>query len=399
MDPSEPIDSSGIFSASLAMRQVHTKCPDDKVLQSIASKLFKTPCKKVKIEKMHGGNFNYVTGVDIQEDRSYRQNRYIFRYPCDDSLDFADEVAAILGVRATISFPVPEVVSYDIRKENELGRPYMVQSRIEGTDLVSILNFLSIAQKQSLTKKVISLCNEIASIKSKSPGRYCLQDLSSKKVRIGPLRIPLGRGEKNPLGISTRQQTSLQFMLSLCDAQVTYSKRNASYSQDENVWKAFSMISRSLHRHGFLPDDESFQLCHGDLWPWNILVEVEGPTSVQITGVLDWDFAMFAPGFMYTAPTWLWTTFWGRSVGVSSGPDIPFDKKLQDLRDTWIENTDDVLRKYAIAPECVVARKMFWILCEGLPEENRYAQPHHIIKEWQKIYPQENYMYVLEGRN
>ena len=46
-------------------------------------------------------------------------------------------------------------------------------------------------------------------------------------------------------------------------------------------------------------------LCHLDLMPRNIMIELE--PEVSVSGVLDWDSAVFVPEFMSCAPlSWVW---------------------------------------------------------------------------------------------
>jgi aminoglycoside phosphotransferase (APT) family kinase protein len=51
--------------------------------------------------------------------------------------------------------------------------------------------------------------------------------------------------------------------------------------------------------------DGEFCLWHSDLFPRNIMVDVD--SSPMITGIIDWDEAVYAPKFVdAVAPTWLW---------------------------------------------------------------------------------------------
>ena len=55
----------------------------------------------------------------------------------------------------------------------------------------------------------------------------------------------------------------------------------------------------------FKPD--IYCLCHVDLHQGNIMVEVQSDASLELTAILDWDEAVFAPNFVACEPRWrLW---------------------------------------------------------------------------------------------
>jgi aminoglycoside phosphotransferase (APT) family kinase protein len=59
------------------------------------------------------------------------------------------------------------------------------------------------------------------------------------------------------------------------------------------------MINK-FHSMGLLPDRDLFYLHHADLQPRNLLFTTPTPTTVRLTGILDWDNTLFAPKFMST---------------------------------------------------------------------------------------------------
>jgi aminoglycoside phosphotransferase (APT) family kinase protein len=92
-------------------------------------------------------------------------------------------------------------------------------------------------------------------------------------------------------------------MLSMCRRWAAFQK---SYDKTlVEIWAAFEAIAQGLHKRGFLPDDVPFVLHHGDLKPWNLLVQVFDDGSVELSGVVDWDNAHIAPKCISVVPTWL----------------------------------------------------------------------------------------------
>lgn len=58
---------------------------------------------------------------------------------------------------------------------------------------------------------------------------------------------------------------------------------------------------------GFLGDGQNC-LCHFDLAARNILIEISPDGSPTISGIVDWDSAVFAPTYVACAPpVWLWS--------------------------------------------------------------------------------------------
>ncbi|KAJ4359321.1 hypothetical protein N0V95_002245 [Ascochyta clinopodiicola] len=94
-------------------------------------------------------------------------------------------------------------------------------------------------------------------------------------------------------------------MLALIDLWVDYEQE--FYPDEDNFapWSKTKAILHSLQRRDLL--DNKFYLSHGDLAPRNILAEISDESPIEITGVVDWDFACFAPKFCaYKVPLGLW---------------------------------------------------------------------------------------------
>jgi hypothetical protein len=73
----------------------------------------------------------------------------------------------------------------------------------------------------------------------------------------------------------------------------------------EEIWDSFVAISKALEACGFL--EGPCVHIHGNLREYNLLAGVRNSTSVEITSIIDWEEAIFAPQFMaFRAPFWLW---------------------------------------------------------------------------------------------
>ncbi|KAL2051408.1 hypothetical protein ABVK25_008275 [Lepraria finkii] len=85
---------------------------------------------------------------------------------------------------------------------------------------------------------------------------------------------------------------------------------------------------------GFLCDD-GYSCCHLDLnaAPRNVMVNIQADGPAAITGILDWDSAVFGPKFVGCAPPiWLWA--WNRE-GIEDereADDTPPTLEQQELK-------------------------------------------------------------------
>ena len=91
-----------------------------------------------------------------------------------------------------------------------------------------------------------------------------------------------------------------------------------------------SIIAREMDELGCL-GSSPFVLCHEDLAARNIMAKVNNDGLLKITGVLDWDGAMFAPRFMSCLPPdwiWDWNTFWGSEDDEPEPYKLPTDPNM-----------------------------------------------------------------------
>jgi hypothetical protein len=119
-----------------------------KVAELVASKL-NPDNKSIRIERMKGGSYNRVVGVEIHASKPGRScfawaqeyirstlrkpapaasKNYVFRTSRNDGADMEDQIAILKAVGARLQLPVPEVVHYDLSSDNVVGRPFMIQS-------------------------------------------------------------------------------------------------------------------------------------------------------------------------------------------------------------------------------------------------------------------------------
>ncbi|KAI0132414.1 hypothetical protein BJ170DRAFT_613862 [Xylariales sp. AK1849] len=79
---------------------------------------------------------------------------------------------------------------------------------------------------------------------------------------------------------------------------------SSAYMWCANVVKAMGMMGLFYEPPGSI---SPFSLCHFDLFPRNIMVTFGEDGATTLTGIVDWDFALYGPGFVTCAPpAYLW---------------------------------------------------------------------------------------------
>lgn len=83
-----------------------------------------------KVEKLKGGSFNRIIGVETPS-----SERFILRIPRFQFAQQKREMAILRYVRQHTSIPTAQTVFFDSTEKNPLEEPYVVHTRIPGQDL------------------------------------------------------------------------------------------------------------------------------------------------------------------------------------------------------------------------------------------------------------------------
>ncbi|KAI1515629.1 Phosphotransferase enzyme protein [Pyrenophora tritici-repentis] len=391
-----------------------------------ASKLFQKQQSDVVITQMKGGTYNRVVGVTIssklpkytlawlksclsarRKNATIDSTSYIIRIPRteatgDDSIgsladDMKQGVAILNTVKSCLSLPTPEVVSYDLTTDNVFGRPYMVQKRLPGKNLqFELWNRLNLEQKKSVVKQVANLPSIIASIQGPAG------DISSDNLSCAP-NLPILIDKFHKLAYSNQPTPGrattgkpLKFLLECINHWRAYQTAKQGFCF-EDVWDAFEIIAKSLEKHGIL--DGPCVLVHRDLEPYNLLAEIRSDTEVNITAVIDWDFAVIAPEFMaYPAPFWSWLP--DNITEQAAGDEEVFclsvkpnNRDAQVIKQTFDANTSEKHKMYAFSMEAILARRMFVILHDGIFGPWPMSEATSIIVHYRELHPEDGIEY------
>ncbi|KAF2874696.1 hypothetical protein BDV95DRAFT_591494 [Massariosphaeria phaeospora] len=372
----------------------------------LASYIF--PGSEVNIQRMKGGSFNRVVGITTTTggkiknnykrrirngiQRLFRANsdqlntkQYVARIPrCDDD-DMEKDVATLEAIRGRFRFAVPQVTKCDLSANNILQNAYMIQPRIPGQTIKETWPTLNMKQKKSLAKRIIELSSEIATFTSSSAGTIAardIQDGESSSIAISQFHV------QNESPLSSPIESCLELLLRQCKRWSQYQMSSRRHCYQE-IWVAYAKISKSLQARGFL--EESFCFVHGDLLPHNLLIAIRDSSTVEVTGVVDWDSGYFGPRFMaYRAPYWLWLTDdddeWVEG-NVNMEPKTEEDREMKAVFD---EVTSQDFKRLACSPEAILARRMFKILKDGMFDDWTLAEAYAVINDWETLYPEDN---------
>ena len=167
----------------------------------------------------------------------------------------------------------------------------------------------------------------------------------------------------------------LTFMLALAEQWSTWEVAHLP-SEDGNhaSWMKVKVIIRALSQEDIL--GSTFHLVHGDLAARNIMGTVIDDSTIEITGVVDWDFASFAPAFCaYRAPLYKW------SGGTDDAEEWCEPEELNAFRAV----ASPKYLKYAFSDEGVIARKVWKVLREGMVGEYRRMYAGQLFRQWDSL--------------
>ncbi|KAF2874695.1 hypothetical protein BDV95DRAFT_458523, partial [Massariosphaeria phaeospora] len=363
----------------------------------------------IKLDRMKGGSSNRVIGIttsgrkmkkyscdwfrtqfkDMISLKHDEPEKYVLRIPRWESVSMEAVIATlkVIGDRAQI--PTPRVIAYSLSEGNVLGKPYMLQPRLPGLSLNTVYDSLNLEQKKCVARQITKLIPDIATITSGSAGTISASNLANNgSSDIEVSRFPICDPMDDPSFTPSIAETPLEFMLGQCERWREYEE--ASGMAWHNIWDAFSEISESLQKYGFL-EDSGFCLAHGDLLDYNLLVEIRGSTSVEITAVLDWDCAAFVPSFVaYRAPFWQWINDNEPDYDETLANKVPETDAQMACKAVFEEMASEKFKRFAFAPEAVFARRMFKILKDGIFSDQILDETKKIIRGWDELHPEDD---------
>ena len=393
-----------------------------------ASALPTTP-KEFLIERLRGGGYNRIIGITIKHSTDEEPVRLILRVPRFDDARPDREVAVLHFIRRYTTIPVPEVKYVDFTSDNPLKQCYVIQNRIPGNDLQNptgptcYLN-LNHEQKCTFAKEFALLLLQLHDIMHPFPGLIEASADSDKdgSFTVRPFELETACGREREQDLTT--------LLPFFEVRpfVRDWKRSGKPPMDESTyyfmiaqfgrWKALELrsdpasiawsndydrlvtMALQMDNLGFLGNDENC-ICHLDLSgaPRNIMADIKSDGSLSITGILDWDSAVFAPRFAGCAPPmFLWDEWDGEEDEederhANDTPSNPGDQEIKKIFEDTIGNS---FLYYAYKPEFRLARKLFQFAKSGIRTSTEIGEVQELLNEWAGIY--ESRVAALEGK-
>ena len=367
-----------------------------KAFSSTASLL---PSNTFFVERLSGGSFNRIIGITVTKPNSQVASRYILRVPRFESARPEREVAIVEYVRQFSAVPVPKIVATDFTKNNILKIPYVVQDRISGFELHSKKqNFTQLTHEQRCTfaTKFGLILRKLQEMSHSTPGQI---EAFTNKHSVQEYHVRAFDVDADPFGenpeldeISLAAQAPIfNSTLDFCQSQFKRWEIAASKHDDVlkvDYMKCLAAIATQMNEAGFLGDNENC-LCHLDLnhAPHNIMVNIQDET-LSISGILDWNSAVFAPRFVgCVPPMWIWAWNAEENEDEAHANDTPNTLKQQQLKHLFEDAVGEKFVQFAYPPEYRLARRLFKFAQHGMNASWHIEDADTLISDWAGMRP------------
>ena len=366
--------------------------------------------KQFIVERMTGGTFNRIIGITIIDPDADGPEQLILRVPRIAWMSRPDrDVATLRYIRQHSSVPVADVKAFDFGCDNPLKAPYVVQSRIAGTNLhTAIQNDLSHEQWCAVAREVGRIMLQFQEMSNPVPGviEEVTKEDGVKAFTVKPFDIkppfekdwtlkqasPLFDAD-NSTALEYYEKSTLDFFLAQFGRWRAEELRiNPTEILHPHFMERLAVTASQMNRLGWLGDNKNC-LSHLDLAARNIMVEIRSGKSIAVTGILDFDSAIFAPTFVSCCPPWwLWQdeTQPGDALeDESPSNDTPPDPELVEIKRIFEETVGDDFLRYAYQPQFRLARKLFKIACHGNRSNDTWEKIDKFLHEWDAFYKAE----------
>lgn len=401
---------------------------DSDILQSLAQKL----CIKIwpsanpdrtLIQNIGAGNYNEVLGITINGDgksRTYRDtdllkeliyppihideevtkramNRFVLRIP-RQSGSIAKSVAILKYLGKNADFKVPEIIHYDITKNNPMQLKYILMSWVEGKPLSDILkaNKLDQDQRRRLATELSLFYKQIQGLNNNTPGEIFAGPIGNAgidSISLQPIGTDPNNQDQSLVQRDNSKSTRPTNANMLVDAYTR--KLKEANSNKESPLHSFIPqletcldIAVGLSKSSLLGDDSNFCLCHTDFFPRNIMLDTS--KTPMITAIIDWDEPIFAPKFATCLPpVWLWQDLNRQKdevekFGTWSAADSVEHREVKRVFD---ETMGSEYVRLAYSPQYVIARRLLKFARDPTWQWRDWYidQIDEIKQEWEKI--------------
>ncbi|KAF3050255.1 hypothetical protein E8E11_003972 [Didymella keratinophila] len=305
-------------------------------------------------------------------------SHYILRIPHWGNEHMQRHIATLEFVSTQLHVSVPITVLYDFSSDIVFGVPYTLQIRLPGENLQSAFTQLNLKQRKGLTHKI---CEGVLRMHESSYGdcfSVSTYDVTSSKLELRSLAIPLdpdNDGKVNSLPAHGTSDTHT-FIKTTCQRWKDYESTFLRKPRAE--WDRCMEMAQEMTDCGYLNVSERLHFTHMDLYPRNILINLTDDTSVEITGILDWDDALFAPKYMACEEE-------VDETDEYEGLKVPQTSDLQEVKALFESLFEQEFLKYAYREEYILLRHIFVILQMGLGYSHFYTELDAILDRWKEL--------------
>lgn len=401
---------AGSRVASLERRMSSVTRPRIPAFTKMRRFLFPSSGRGFIIERLAGGTYNRITGVTVKADGTNDVENFVLRVPRPQMAEFGyieREVAILRYVRQHTTLPVANVIASDATPTNALGSGYVLQSRIPGVPLHTIWDELTHEQRCIVAQEIGKIILALQDVKNPTPGivEATQADDGTQKFFVRPfdIRSPCDVDWKakiphyvpnDEVGSATQtpeEWFATQFGRWLANELL----ENPAQILYWDYQYQFVQVTKQMDSLGILGDGQN-SLCHFDLAARNIIVQPLPDGSLNVSGVVDWDSAAFAPTFVSCAPpSWLWTDQKHYDAEESEESGTPTTPQQQQLKEVFDDTVGFDWTWLAYEPEYRLARELFHFAQHGLPDGEAQKKAVRFLKEWAALYharmnPQKN---------
>lgn len=350
------------------------------------------------LEKLKGGSYNRIIGIETPPSTGDAHGRYILRIPRFETAQQERELAIVRYVRQHTSIPTAEIIFSDSTPENPLNDPYVIQTRIPGENLHA--TYLSLSHEHKLAV-------------AEQWGRTVLSEMAVKNHFAGVVDAKIDENGAHiygfrPFAVDPELEDNTQDLRLLSKQSILdiftlqFERWDAAdkrlYPDDFPLdhLERLTTVAKEMDAAGLF-DNAFFSLCHLDFAPRNVMADIQEDGSLQISGVLDWDSAVFGPNFaLYEPPAWIWA--WSddgdeeddEEFVEKHANDTPATPEEQDLKRRFEETVGDDMLKYLYMPEYRLARSLFQLAMHGLRSNDAFPKTDRLVQEWDELQGKSN---------
>lgn len=364
------------------------------------------------IERLGGGDFNRIVGITLPFSKTKQDcnRKLVLRVPRWDRGQTGRVVATLDYVRQKSAVPIANVVAKDLGNDNPLGSPYVIQERIPGNDLETLWTDLNHSQRCVMAREVGVVIKSLLKLESSEAGQIQASSMSTGTAgshTVVPFELKNVDGDlfeeaeeqdsATCIGVILRES---QLTIDLFRCQISRWRavdvaRNAgAVERTVGIWDSMLKIVEEMDELSLFTT-KLHCLCHVDLHPRNIMAEIHPDSSVQVTGILDWDEAVVAPKFVNCEPPgWLWG-FHTDDLPQNSLPtwpyeipganDVPSTPEKQELQRIFEEHAGPEYLSLANDEHCCMSRELFRVAVFGLTSSENYNAAERIISDWERL--------------